>query len=287
MIQQTEDPLGPPFASAVTTVPDQPPAHETAATLPVPRKRGFRRGIAILPSLFTTGNLFLGFWAMVRTLHGQYHEAAPLIGWAILLDLLDGRIARMTGTSSEFGGELDSLADVISFGVAPALLAYSWGFSSVPRVGWLAAFLFVVCGTLRLARFNVQRHAVDGRYFVGLPIPAAAAQVAAWVHFRSEPLVGRAQAIPALFLIVTLSFLMVSTIRYHSFKKLDLRTPRSYITVVGIALMFLLVALEPALVPLIIATLYWLSGPSLYLAGLLRRRDGTPPAVVNGEAPSP
>jgi CDP-diacylglycerol---serine O-phosphatidyltransferase len=258
-----------------------------SASAPKPRPRGFRRGIAILPSLFTTGNLFLGFWAMVRTLHGQYQEAAPLIGWAILLDLLDGRIARMTGTSSEFGGELDSLADVISFGVAPALLAYSWGFANVPRVGWLAAFLFVVCGALRLARFNVQKHAVDGRYFVGLPIPAAAAQVAAWVHFHSQPLVGRAQAMPALALVVTLSFLMVSTFRYHSFKKVDLRTPRSYITVVGIALMFLLVAAEPALVLLVIATLYWVSGPTLYLFGLLRRRDGPPPAVVPGEAPTP
>src|SRR6185503_9572109 len=225
-------------------------------TLPAGRRRGFRRGIAILPSLFTTGNLFLGFWAMVRTLHGQYQEAAPLIGWAILLDLLDGRIARMTGTSSEFGGELDSLADVISFGVAPALLAYAWGFGSLPRVGWLAAFLFVVCGTLRLARFNVQRHVVDGRYFVGLPIPAAAAQVAAWVNFHTQPLSGRAQAMPALALVITLSFLMVSTIRYHSFKKLDLRTPRSQITVVGIALALVLVGLEPALVLLVIATLY-------------------------------
>jgi CDP-diacylglycerol---serine O-phosphatidyltransferase len=244
------------------------------------RPRRFRRGVALLPSLFTTGNLFLGFWAMVRTLHGQYQEAAPLIGWAILLDLLDGRIARMTGTTSEFGGELDSLADVISFGVAPALLVYSWGFGSVPRAGWLAAFLFVVCGTLRLARFNVQRHAIDGRYFVGLPIPAAAAQVAAWVNFRPEPLVGRAQALPALALVVTIAFLMVSTLRYHSFKKLDLRARRSYITVVGIALGFLLVALEPALVLLVIASIYWISGPAIYVTGLLRRRETPPPPVV-------
>src|SRR5437667_5372124 len=148
-----------------------------------PRPRRFRRGAAILPSLFTTGNLFLGFWAIVKTLHGEYEEAAPLIGWAIVLDMLDGRIARLTGTASEFGGELDSLADVISFGVAPALLVYCWAFASVPRAGWLAAFLFVTCGALRLARFNVQRHVVDGRWFVGLPIPAAAAQIAATIHF--------------------------------------------------------------------------------------------------------
>jgi CDP-diacylglycerol---serine O-phosphatidyltransferase len=252
---------------------------------PMPRRpKGFRRGIAILPSLFTTGNLFLGFWAMVRTMHAQYAEAAPLIGWAIVLDLLDGRIARLTGTTSEFGGELDSLADVISFGVAPALLAYSWGFGAVPRVGWLAAFLFVVCGALRLARFNVQRHAVDGRYFVGLPIPAAAAQVAAWVYVFPQPLSGRGQAAAALALVVTISFLMVSTFRYHSFKQLDLRTRRSYITVVGIALLFIVAALEPRVVLVAVATLYWLSGPTLYLVGLVRRRSDPPPAVAAGPA---
>ena len=236
------------------------------------RPARFRRGASILPSLFTTGNLFLGFWALIKTLHGQYEEAAPLIGWAIVLDMLDGRIARLTGTASEFGGELDSLADVISFGVAPAVLAYSWAFGTVQRVGWLAAFLFVVCGALRLARFNVQKHVVDSRYFVGLPIPAAAAQVAAWVHFMPEPLESRSQAAIALALITALAFLMVSTFRYRSFKKLDLRSRRSYITVLGIALLFLLVAMEPRLVLLVIATAYWLSAPALYVAGLLRRR---------------
>src|SRR5438046_954981 len=116
--------------------------------------------------------------------------------------------------ASEFGGELDSLADAVSFGGAPALLAYSWGFSTLPRVGWLAAFLFVVCGLLRLARFNVQRHAVDGRFFVGLPVPAAAAQVAAWVNLFPDPLASRAHVTVALALVVMLSFLMVSTFRY-------------------------------------------------------------------------
>src|SRR5216683_2506917 len=122
---------------------------------PATSRRRFSRGAAILPSLFTTGNLFLGFWAIVRTFHGQYAEAAPLIFWAILLDVLDGRIARLTGTTSEFGAELDSLADVVSFGVAPALLAYSWGFGTLPRVGWLVAFLFIVCVALLLIVFNM------------------------------------------------------------------------------------------------------------------------------------
>ena len=247
--------------------------------------KSFRRGASILPSLFTTGNLFLGFWAIVRTANGQYLEAAPLIGWAILLDMLDGRIARLTGTASEFGGELDSLADVISFGVAPALLAYRWGFEPVPRIGWLAAFLFVMCGTLRLARFNVQRHAVDGRYFVGLPIPAAAAQVAAVVHFLPEAIDERWHAVLAVSGVVALSFLMVSTLRYNSFKNVDLRRRRSYINVLGIAIAFLLIALHPEMALLVIASVYALSGPIAYLFGLVRRRgDPPPPAVVATEA---
>jgi CDP-diacylglycerol--serine O-phosphatidyltransferase len=248
-----------------------------------PIRRRFGRGAAILPSLFTTGNLFLGFWSMVKTLHGEYDEAAPLIGWAIVLDILDGRIARMTGTASEFGGELDSLADVISFGVAPALLAYAWGFSTVPRVGWLASFLFVTCGALRLARFNVQRHITDGRYFVGLPIPAAAAQVAAWVLCVPAPLARKDEAVAALVLLVTFAFLMVSTLRYQSFKKLDLRSRQSYIMVLGIALALVLIALHPKLVLLVVASLYWLSGPTSYVLGFGRRR-GEPPPLPGGEA---
>ena len=236
------------------------------------RPTRFRRGASILPSLFTTGNLFLGFWALIKTMHGHYAEAAPMIAGAIVLDLLDGYIARLTGTTSEFGGELDSLADVISFGVAPAVLAYSWAFGSIERVGWLAAFLFVVCGALRLARFNVQRNIVDSRYFVGLPIPAAAAQVAAWVIFMPQPLTSRSEAAVAVALMTVWAFLMVSTFRYRSFKKLDLRSRRSYITVLGIALLFLLVALEPSVVLLVLATTYWLSAPAFYLAGLGRRR---------------
>jgi CDP-diacylglycerol--serine O-phosphatidyltransferase len=248
-----------------------------------PRPARFRRGVAILPSLFTTGNLFLGFWAIIKTIHGEYAEAAPLIAWAIILDLLDGRIARMTGTTSEFGGELDSLADMISFGVAPGVLAFCWGFSLMPRVGWLAAFLFVVCGALRLARFNVQRHAVDGRYFVGLPIPAAAAQVAAWVSLLPEPLEDRTQATAALCVVVALAFLMVSTVRYRSFKTFDLRSRRSYLVVLGIALLFLLIALHPKSVLLVLATAYWISGPATYLVGLLRRRS--PVALEDSEKP--
>jgi CDP-diacylglycerol---serine O-phosphatidyltransferase len=152
------------------------------------------------------------------------------------------------------------------------VLAYSWAFREIERVGWLAAFLFVVCGALRLARFNVQRNVVDSRYFVGLPIPAAAAQVAAWVIFMPQPLTSRSEAAVGVALMTVWAFLMVSTFRYRSFKKLDLRSRRSYITVLGIALLFLLVALEPSVVLLVLATTYWLSAPAFYLASLGRRR---------------
>jgi CDP-diacylglycerol--serine O-phosphatidyltransferase len=240
----------------------------------------FRRGASILPSVFTTGNLFLGFWAIVRTMNGQLEEAAPLIFLAILLDVFDGRIARMTGTTSEFGGQLDSLADAVSFGVAPALLAYRWAFASVPRAGWLAAFLFVMCGILRLARFNVQRHAVDGRYFVGMPIPAAAAQIAAIVHCAPATVTSRPAASLVLALVSSLAFLMVSTVRYESFKHLDLRVRRSYISVLGIGIVFLLVATDPQYVLLAMATLYALSGPTLHMASLVRSRGSSPPPAV-------
>jgi CDP-diacylglycerol--serine O-phosphatidyltransferase len=265
-----------------------PTPPDPSAPIAYRRRPGrFRRGAAILPSLFTTGNLFLGFWAVIKTTHGEYQQAAPMIAGAIVLDLLDGYIARLTGTTSEFGGELDSLADVISFGVAPALLAYSWAFGTIERVGWLAAFLFVVCGALRLARFNVQRNIVDSRYFVGLPIPAAAAQVAAWVIFIPEPLSSRAEAAAGVVLMTVWAFLMVSTFRYRSFKKLDLRSRRSYITVLGIALLFLLVALEPRVVLLVLATGYWLSAPALYLAGLGRRRRGVAAETVGDTQETP
>ncbi len=256
-------------------------------TDPTPTKaapKRFRRGAALLPTAFTTGNLFFGFWAIVKTFQDRYADAAPLIGVSIVLDMLDGRIARMTGTTSEFGGELDSLADVISFGVAPALLVYAWAFSSVPRVGWLAAFLFVMCGTMRLARFNVQRHVVDSRYFVGLPIPAAAGQIAAVVHFMPQALTERAQAIPAVAAVVALGFLMVSTFRYRSFKGFDLLARRSYINVLGIALLFLLIALHTESSLLLLSTFYSLSAPVVYLVGMARRRSGPPP--LPSELPS-
>ncbi len=249
-------------------------------------RQRFRRGAAILPSLFTTGNLFVGFWAIIRSLHGEFVPATWLILGAIILDALDGRIARLTGTTSEFGGELDSLADAISFGVAPALLAYSWGLSLLPRAGWLAAFLFTMCGVMRLARFNVQRHSVDGRYFVGMPIPAGALQVAAFIHFWPEPLTSKSQAVVAMSIVIALAFLMVSTFRYPSFKGVDLKARRSYLTILAIAMTIAIgfVVFEYALLAL--ATLYSLWAPTAYVLGIVFRRTSAPPPapVAAGEA---
>jgi CDP-diacylglycerol--serine O-phosphatidyltransferase len=225
--------------------------------------------------------LFLGFWSIVKTLDGRFAEAAPLVGGAVILDMLDGRIARLTNTQTEFGAQLDSLADAVSFGVAPALLSYCWALATFPRAGWPAAFLFLACGVLRLARFNVQRHVVDGRFFVGLPIPAGAAQIAAIVFAVPEPPTERWQAVLVLSLVVALAFLMVSTFRYRSFKGVDLRRRRSYISVVGIALLFLLVAAHPEGSLLALTSLYTASGPLAWVVSSLRRRADPkePPAL--------
>jgi CDP-diacylglycerol--serine O-phosphatidyltransferase len=244
------------------------------------RSQRFRRGASILPSLFTTGNLFLGFWSIVKTLDGRFGEAAPLIGAAVILDMLDGRIARLTNTQTEFGAQYDSLADAVSFGVAPALLVYCWALQSIPRAGWPAAFLFLACGVLRLARFNVQRHVVDARFFVGLPIPAGAAQLAAVVFVLPDRLTERWMTVAMAALVVVVAFLMVSTFRYRSFKGFDLRRRRSYLSVLGIALLFLLVAAHPEASLLAVTTLYSVSGPLAWAVSALRRREDRP-------APSP
>ena len=247
-----------------------------------------RRGVSILPSLFTTGNLFLGFWSIVKALDGRFAEAAPLIGGAVILDMLDGRIARLTNTQSEFGAQYDSLADAVSFGVAPALLVYCWGLQTMPRAGWPAAFLFLACGVLRLARFNVQRSVVDARFFVGLPIPAGAAQLAVIVFAFPERASSRWPAAAMLALVVAVAFLMVSTFRYRSFKGVDLRRRRSYISVVGLVLLFLLVATQPEASLLAATCLYTASGPAAWAFGALRRREDPPgPPAVGDPPPEP
>lgn len=248
------------------------------------KKPGLRRGAAILPSLFTIGNLLLGFSAVIQALRFNFETAGQLIVVAVIFDMLDGRIARLTGTSSDFGAQLDSLADIVSFGVAPALIAYQWGLATLHR-SFLAAFFFVMCAAIRLARFNVQRKAVDGRYFVGLPTPAAAGFVISIIYFRPEPLDDRMGAVFTMSLLIVAAFLMVSTLRYWSFKTLDLKSRRSYFAMVGIAAMLALVATQPAWALLVWSCGYAASGPVAYVIGLLRRKGDGGSAAPAGTAP--
>ncbi len=219
-----------------------------------------RRGIYLLPSAFTVANVFCGFYSTISSIRGDLAFAGILIGVAIVLDTLDGRVARMANASSEFGKEFDSLADQVSFGVAPMVLTFQWGLSLWPRLGWLVGFLFVICGAMRLARFNIQESATDTRFFVGLPIPAAAAVVAALVYRFPEPMTSQAEALPVLGLVTALSFLMVSKLRYYSFKDFDIKKRHPSLMIVFLALVIVAVFTHPQAMLLIMASVYLASG---------------------------
>jgi CDP-diacylglycerol--serine O-phosphatidyltransferase len=246
------------------------------------RLRVPRRGAYLLPSLFTIGNMLLGFYAVVTGLRGDFDRAALMVFTAAVLDSLDGWIARLTNTESEFGKEYDSLADVVTFGATPALLAYLWGFAGDgewQRVGWLAPLFFLVCTATRLARFNVQTRVVDSRYFVGLPMPAAAGAICSLLVFAPEytgdlRLVMQVVMGMALLLI---GVLMVSTFRYRSFKNVDLRRRWSYRAFVPIAAVLLVVFYVPRATFLAIAILYTLSGPVAAVIARLRHPRGQQP----------
>jgi CDP-diacylglycerol--serine O-phosphatidyltransferase len=231
------------------------------------------RGLFVLPTLFTVGNLFCGYLSVWCSIRGTFEIAAVLIIAAGILDGLDGRIARMTHSTSAFGEQYDSMADLVSFGVAPAVLAYSWGLSDFHRLGWMVSFLFVVCGSMRLARFNIQTHVVDKRYFVGLPIPAAAGSLATLVLATPERLVSRVWMGGLLVITAVLSYLMISTIRYRSFKEhVDLKRPKPLWILPLIALAFAVIRLEPALLLLGVALAFALSGPVAKLWSMARRK---------------
>jgi len=225
-----------------------------------PNERGPRRlsrGVSLLPSLFTLANLFCGYACIVFAMRGEYETAALFIGFAIVLDMLDGRIARLTGTASDFGVQFDSLADVISFGVAPAILSFSWGLAPLGRMGWAVGFLFVSAAALRLARFNIQSASGgDKRYFVGMPSPAAAAVPASTVYAYPEGLLDFQHALLALPLVVVPALLMVSTIRFRSFKTFDLRVRRPYWVLFLMAAILVLVVLHTQAVLAGLAYLY-------------------------------
>src|SRR5262244_1879250 len=244
------------------------------------------RSLSIVPSLFTIGNIFCGYYSIISTLRGNWDYAAILIGIGYILDGLDGRIARLTKTASEFGVQLDSLADVITFGVAPAILAFSWGFSAsegiegsvakhVHQLGSVATFAFVVCGALRLARFNLQTkkppEASAKRYFVGLPIPAAAGMIAAVVHFFKTPTLMIGSALLWAFLILLLAFLMISTVRYFSFKEVDVKKAKPSLALFFTAMLISLIIFYSEEVLLAMATIYVSSGLIAKLFHTVRR----------------
>jgi CDP-diacylglycerol--serine O-phosphatidyltransferase len=195
------------------------------------------------------GNMFCGYACMIYAMRGEFETAAPFIGIAIVLDMLDGRIARLTGTASDFGVELDSLADVISFGIAPAIMSYAWGLSPLGRLGMFSGFLFVSAAALRLARFNIQSAAGgDKRYFVGMPSPAAAAVPAATVYAYPYGLLDSQHAVLAIPMVIVPALLMVSTIRFRSFKTIDLQVRRPYRMLFLIAASLMLVVTHTQLV---------------------------------------
>ncbi len=253
--------------------------------------RQLRRGIYILPTLFTIGTIFCGFYAVINTMKGEFNLAAIALGFAVVCDGLDGRIARLTNSCSEFGVQMDSLADVIAFGLAPAVLAYVWGAKSivptvppyakhVQQIGWIVAFAFVICGAMRLARFNIQstkpqlpaQHSAK-KYFVGMPIPAGAGLVAAIVHFSPEALDNWQAGALWNILVGFLAFLMISTIRYPSFKHIDMRSRKSYVNFYLLALLVALIYLYSQVVLLILATVYATSGFLMKIYQMVKHKN--------------
>ncbi len=231
------------------------------------RKTG-GKGIFILPNLFTSASLFSGFYAMISSIQGRYEAAAIAIIIAAVFDGLDGRIARFTKTTSYFGTEYDSLSDLVSFGVAPAMLAFLWALKPFGRLGWLAAFMYVICGALRLARFNVEKNSEQTSYFKGLPIPAAACFFASLILYEST-INGFSESkhIISIVIIYVLSFLMVSSLRYMSFKEFNIRNQKPFNVLVAVILIFIVIAYKPNVLLFLILLLYILSGPviSVYL----------------------
>lgn len=238
----------------------------------------FRRSIYVLPNLFTAMNMFCGFYAMVSAINGKFVAAAYALVIAGIFDNLDGKIARVTRSTSKFGVEFDSLADLVSFGVAPGLMIYLWALAPLGRLGWLAAFLFVVCGALRLARFNTQVDTVSSDYFMGLPIPAAAGMSAVTVLF-CEKLSIVAHPMIVLVMLYLLSFLMVSTIRYPSFKKTGIIRNKNFNALVGAILILIFIAAQPSIALFLIGVTYVTSGffVTLRLHKVARQQDDESP----------
>ena len=220
------------------------------------------RGIYVLPSLFTTAGLFAGFYALIAALQGRFELAAWALVAAAIFDVLDGRIARLMHAESSFGAEYDSLCDMVSFGIAPAVLVYLWVLTPLHKPGWLAAFLIAACAALRLARFNVQANASDKRYFQGLPTPAMAMLSATAVMFYADHDL-QPRAWPWFFVALSLAFLMVSRVRFISAKDVDLKKRRPFVVVIAILFFLVLIVSNPHTVLFTMALAYCLHGPLL------------------------
>lgn len=241
------------------------------------------KGIYLLPNLFTLAALFAGFYAIVAAIKGHFEHAGIAVFIAMIMDSLDGRVARLTQTQTPFGAELDSLSDMVSFGIAPALIAYIWGLGSLGKLGWLIAFIFAAAGALRLARFNIQPENVDKKFFKGLPIPAGASVVVSLVWTCQEfALNGLGIFIAAALLTVITGILMVSNIRYYSFKEFDLKNNVPFIVILLIVLVFVLISVDPPLVWFVLSMCFLLSGPiyslwthreSTVISRIFRKRD--------------
>ncbi len=250
-------------------------------------KKRNKKGIYILPNLFTSCSLFGGFYAIIAATQARYDAAAIAILISFILDGLDGKIARFTNTTSQFGIEYDSLADLVAFGVAPGLLIFEWALKPFGRFGWLAVFLYIICGALRLARFNVQKGNIESQHFKGLPIPGAGILIATAVLF-SNSLGGLNENLHILIIITIylLSFLMVSTIDYLSFKEVELLKQKPFNVLVAFILVFVVVAYKPALMLFLFSSVYVLSGPALKLYHILRGEAKRPSPLIASSSES-
>ena len=232
-----------------------------------------KKGIYILPNLFTTAALFFGFYSVVSSYNGDYKWAAISIVISAIFDTLDGKVARLTGTTSKFGVEYDSLADLISFGMAPAFLSYTWALMPFGRYGWLAAFLYLTCAALRLARFNVQVETVEKTRFKGIPSPAAAGMIAITVllafHLGG---IGPTKHYAILLMVYVLAFLMVSNVTYRSFKELELSKRQPFRLLVMAVLLLILIIAEPQIILFTIGVVYLVSGPVELMYNLSKRK---------------
>jgi CDP-diacylglycerol---serine O-phosphatidyltransferase len=235
-------------------------------------KKVRRKGVYLLPNLFTTAALFCGFYSIISATHGNFQDAALAIFWAMIFDGLDGRVARLTNTASEFGVQYDSLSDMVSFGVAPALVMYFWALGDLGKFGLGVAFIYTAGAALRLARFNTQVDEVDKRYFIGLASPAAAAVVAGivWVGFDVE-MAGRPSVVAGV-ITALMGLLMVSNVKYSSFKELDLKGRVPFVGILAIVLVFGVIASSPAEMLLALFGIYALSGVVMWVWGLCRRK---------------